>query len=256
MLLAGVPGQGALNVFKDNLIISKPGSPSAAIVDPLSANMVSNLLSWPSNKILTSQSGAIFISCNIAAFRSLMKNPGAVNLTIITPPIGPGTDEITQFYWLVTSNTVDFTPTVNPLFPTIGTHAVDAIFSDSPGQPGSANKVIAIQVGNPPAQPGETIFDYNARVFGGPPFFPIAQASGNVHTDDTTAWGVQAAIWQKQKTFSQIIQTGIDGTWPQGPPVPQPTSRVFDGAAAAPLPSVAEQLSVSIAPGNTVTMHR
>jgi hypothetical protein len=275
MQLTGVPGaDGVFSVFTDNLTLVKPKGKTAAIVDPISGAMRANLLTWPKNRVVTAQSGNVFLFCNINLMRAQLGKGTPLTLQLITPGKGQTTKKFVTYYVEnVNGSGYQFDPS-NPGKPLQfnGGNAVINIWrdglkgdpiaisggtlsSDTPGSQnvflggrfngfvGQVNPVNATFILNLDNQP---ISQYV------PPGNNIVTGTVEIDDPDTTQWGITAAVWKKQKSFAGLLPTPPLQTFPVPPPAIQPDSKAFTGGFSVPSRTVT--VAVSAAPENAVTL--
>jgi hypothetical protein len=271
LTLSGIPGApGARNVFTSSMILPKPGKEVVPIIDPVSPGMLSNLLTWTTQKKTAARTGFEYLFCNIGAMRGQQKG-GDVVLLFKTP--GPSSvPPIPQtWYWIEFAGGGPFTPTVSPLFPTPGPsfgYYIAAVWADTPGQPGTGNQLKAsaftiLPPGTPPyffgglGGPVSTVFQMlnliNAEqaALGLSPA-SLIQQNFPINQPDTTEWSIRGGIWVKQKSFAALTPAGGLPNWPVLPPAVQPTSTA--SAAGFSVPSRTVTVTVTPSPGNTLTI--
>jgi hypothetical protein len=277
LTVAGIPGvPGSQNVFTSSMILPKPGKEIVPIVDPVSSGMLSNLLTWTTQKKLTAKTGFEYLFCNLGAMRGLQKGSGPVTFRFTTPP-GNTPPPVNQTYYWVTPLFYTPPPNSQPVIPALwqGGGVNVAIWTDTTGQAGSANIVVTSTNGNhtagliPTTPVGRPYISTPPFTWPNQPQYNSAfqyLASFNsefansykltvitipVSQPDTTAWSIRGGVWQKQKAFADLTPAGGLPNWPVLPPAAQPTSQ---GAAAGTTPSRTVTITVTAPPDNTLTI--
>ncbi len=268
-------GVGGKQTGVPPMTITVPGAAPTSVFSTQPIQVGKTVLVQGQGLQLTSQTGKVFLVCNLNAIRAqLPPKQKTINISLVTPPgqNQPPTD--VNYYWIIDNNAsgqsrlfANFVPPppggfiVDVWRDPIGTEGagVGTVFVGGASSIATLSSRYAIAEGGllveidstKPIDPSVNVFaqaaQLNANPLTQPANFTVVTTVVSTPVPDTTQWALNAGIWKRKKDF---ILPGPANDIPSPPPAVQPTSVANTGGGP---PSKTVIVTVAPPPANTVS---